>query len=295
MICGLIGSTKIAEVHLRELIKNGAKEIVIISRSKKKSLKIYEKFKKKFSKVKISTSKIEILKKKNFDLIDICSTTQVHDEHLKYISGLNSIIVIEKPIISLLKYKEKYIKFLKQLYRSNEKIIVCYPMLYLSEKFKKVFDFKNQIKIFKFDFLTGGKYTGKKICIDLMPHALSFVIKFFNSEIVKRYHYDPYHNYYFSSNSLNQFLIKTNFKDINIGTVERYNSYRQLDIILTEKLNQKKIDVGEHIAETITVDETKDDRLTNNQNNTEKNFNQLFSDIVNSRLIGNCLRWKATK
>ena len=53
MICGLIGSTKIPEVHLRELIKNGAKEIVIISRSKKKSLKIYEKFKKKF---KISTS-----------------------------------------------------------------------------------------------------------------------------------------------------------------------------------------------------------------------------------------------
>ena len=39
MICGLIGSTKIAEVHLRELIKNGAKEIVIISRSKKKKFK----------------------------------------------------------------------------------------------------------------------------------------------------------------------------------------------------------------------------------------------------------------
>ena len=37
MICGLIGSTKIAEVHLRELIKNGAKEIVIIGRSKKKN------------------------------------------------------------------------------------------------------------------------------------------------------------------------------------------------------------------------------------------------------------------
>ena len=111
MICGLIGSTKIAEAHLGELIKNGAKEIVIISRSKKKSLKIYEKFKKKFSKVKISTSKIEILKQKNFDLIDICSTTQVHDEHLKYISRLNSIIVVEKPIISLLKYKEKYIRY----------------------------------------------------------------------------------------------------------------------------------------------------------------------------------------
>jgi hypothetical protein len=223
MICGLIGSTKIAEAHLRELIKNGAKEIVIISRSKKKSLEIYEKFKKKFSKVKISTSKIEILKQKNFDLIDICSTTQVHDEHLKYISRLNSIIVVEKPIISLLKYKEKYIKFLKQLYRSNEKIIVCYPMLYLSEKFKKIFDFKKQIKIFKFDFLTGGKYKGKKICIDLMPHALSFVIKFFN-------------NFNFKNN---KFLIKSVIIKKNDWKCEFIFQKIKFNFRLSEKLGRK--------------------------------------------------------
>ena len=69
MICGLIGSTKIAEVHLGELIKNGAKEIAIISRSKKKSLKIYEKFKKKFNKlfIKICLNFIIV----NFNIIII--------------------------------------------------------------------------------------------------------------------------------------------------------------------------------------------------------------------------------
>ena len=36
MICAVIGSTKIAEVHVNELVKNNVKQITIISRSKKK-------------------------------------------------------------------------------------------------------------------------------------------------------------------------------------------------------------------------------------------------------------------
>ena len=65
MICGLIGSTKVAEVHLGELIKNGAKEIVIISRSKKKSLKIYKKYKKNLVKLKFQLQKLIFYGRKN--------------------------------------------------------------------------------------------------------------------------------------------------------------------------------------------------------------------------------------
>ena len=36
MNCAIIGSTKIAEVHAEQLLKNGVKEITFISRSKKK-------------------------------------------------------------------------------------------------------------------------------------------------------------------------------------------------------------------------------------------------------------------
>ena len=50
MNCAIIGSTKIAEVHAEQLIRNGIKEVTFISRSKIKGKKIIEKVKKKFSK-----------------------------------------------------------------------------------------------------------------------------------------------------------------------------------------------------------------------------------------------------
>ena len=108
MICALVGTSKFSEVHLTELIRIGAKQLVIISRDISKSTKICQKYKSKYPKVKIYPSKIDILWKKKFDLIDICSSNYVHDKHLKYISGLKSIILVEKPIISLLKYKRNY-------------------------------------------------------------------------------------------------------------------------------------------------------------------------------------------
>ena len=73
MNCAIIGSTKIAEVHINELIKNNIKEIFIISRYKHKRIRIVKKFKKKFKNIKIFGDKIEILKKKKFNIINICA------------------------------------------------------------------------------------------------------------------------------------------------------------------------------------------------------------------------------
>tara|TARA_Y100000389_G_scaffold139485_1_gene137240 strand:+ start:560 stop:727 length:168 start_codon:yes stop_codon:yes gene_type:complete len=51
MNCALIGTTKIAEVHLFELIKIGAKEITIISRYVNKGKNLCKKWNYKFPKV----------------------------------------------------------------------------------------------------------------------------------------------------------------------------------------------------------------------------------------------------
>ena len=179
MICALIGTSKFSEVHLTELIRIGAKQLVIISRDISKSNEICKKYKSKYPKVKIYPSKIDILWKTKFDLIDICSSNYVHDKHLKYISGLKSIILVEKPIISLLKYQRNYKIFLNKLYKENKKVVVCYPMIFLSKEFKKIFKNETDVNNFKFYFSTGGRYNKEQICVDLMPHALSFLISFF--------------------------------------------------------------------------------------------------------------------
>jgi len=56
--CAIIGSTKIAEIHAKHIIKNGVKEITFISRSQNKRKKKYFKLKKNFFK----SSKISSLR-----------------------------------------------------------------------------------------------------------------------------------------------------------------------------------------------------------------------------------------
>lgn len=188
MNCALIGTSKFSEVHLKELVKVGMKQITIISRDKNKCSSLSKKYRSKFPNVKIDSSNIGILRQKKFDLIDICSSNQAHDKHLKYVSKIkmNSIILIEKPIISLIKFKDKYKKFLNKVYKENKKLIVHYPMQYLCKDIKKNFKIKKRISIFKFDFATGGRYKKKDICIDLMPHVLSFLFTFFSQNKFKK-------------------------------------------------------------------------------------------------------------
>ena len=123
MNCAIIGSTKIAEVHAKYLINNGIKEITFISRSQNKRIKNILNLKKVFSnKVKFFHSDIKILKNKKFNFVCICSKTEFHDIHLKLVSNLKSKIIIEKPIISLLKFKNKYQRFLDNIYKKNKKL-----------------------------------------------------------------------------------------------------------------------------------------------------------------------------
>ena len=186
MNCALIGTSKFSEVHLEELVKIGIKQITIISRDKNKRNDLCNKYRSKFPNVKIDNSNIRILKQKKFDLIDICTSNDVHDKYLRYVSKMKSIILVEKPIISLIKLKKKYKEFLNKIYKENKKLIVCYPMQYLCKDVKKNFKVKDRINIFKFDFTTGGRYKKKEICIDLMPHVLSFLFTFFSQNKFKK-------------------------------------------------------------------------------------------------------------
>ena len=187
MNCAIIGSTKIAEVHAKHLIKNGVNEITFISRSISKRKKIIANVSKQISqKVEFFQSDIKILKKRFFNIICICSSTEVHDKHLKAVSGLKSIIIIEKPIISLLKFQKRYDIFLKNLYKKNKKIVVCYPYLFLAKSFKKFFTNIKKINNIDFEFQTGGKAKFEKICVNLMPHALSFFHVFLKRNFLKR-------------------------------------------------------------------------------------------------------------
>ena len=243
MICAIIGSTKIAEVHINELVKNKVKQIYIVGRLKSKRTNFLNKIVSRYKDTNIifKSSHIGILKRKNFDLIDICSSNDVHDKHLKYISGKKTIILIEKPIISLLKYKDNYLNFLNKIYRNNKKLIVVYPMSKLAKSISKFVNTDRKIKNFSFIFNVGGKKLYKNIIIDLMPHALSFLNFFFNFSINKK-----------------KFVIRSLNIKKNSCILKFYYSGSNIYFYFSEKINQRTI-------LTININESKIQRLTKNK------------------------------
>ena len=183
MICAVIGSTKIAEVHVNELVKNNVKQITIISRSKKKRDFLISQFNSRYrlKKIIFESANMNVLKKTYFDLIVICTNNNTPHHYLDHIENSKTTLIIEKPIISLIIFNGYYKSYLDKIYNKFNKLLVCNPMSYFAESIKK-YTKKKQKKLQELEFImkTGGRYTYKDIFINLMPHVLSFVNEFLN-------------------------------------------------------------------------------------------------------------------
>ena len=268
MNCAIIGSTKIAEVHAEQLANNGVREITFISRSEQKRKKIITKVKKNINKkVFFFHSDIGILKKNFFDIICICSNTEVHHKHLRTVSGLKSVIIVEKPIISLLKLKKRYESYLKNLYKKNKRIVVCYPYLFLAKSFKKFCRNLKKIDRIIFEFQTGGTAKFEKICINLMPHALSFFHIFFKKNFLKK-----------NINKTNT-IVKKNIWQTSFKVSEKI-----INLVFKENYKEKT-SVKLRLNDLVLVRRTKKNRgkfinyIQNFQTNKIKNINNPMEDF----------------
>ena len=247
MNCALIGSTLIAEVHLEKLLNQGIKEIYLISRFKKKRENLLKKIQRKNISANIYASDLSILKKKKFNIIDICTKNEIHDKNLNYISGSNSIIIIEKPVISLIKFRNNYLNYLNRLYKKNKRIIVCYPYFFFAKEFNKIFKNKKKFTSLEFRLNTGGSYQYEKITENLIPHALTFI------------------NHFISMNMLDKYKIVK--KSINLNRVhfKLSNGLKCLNIFLSETKGRKTFF-------SVKLDKKKITRITKVKNSTFLNI-----------------------
>ena len=167
--------------------------------------------------------------------------------------------------------------------KNSYNIIVSFHTL------EHMFDPLNAIEAIYSSLTPGGYFLGE------VPNQNDWRIKIFNNELIKRFHYDPDHYYYFSAFTLRKYLRKAGFTKIKFETVERYNSCRQLrDILCLKDLNENKI--REILKRHIFMKNKEDDtRLLDQNNLVEIEFNKVFEKALNLELIGNCLRWTAYK
>ena len=134
----------------------------------------------------------------------------------------------------------------------------------------------------------GGCFLGE------VPNQDDWRIQIFDDEVTKRFHYDPNHYYYYSPKTLGNYLQAGGFVNVELATVERYNSLRQLKSILLRQ--ESPGDIAEISSKYIFPQSDRDEvRLPDFNDKIETTFNRLFAGGVNAELMGNCLRWVASK
>ena len=126
-----------------------------------------------------------------------------------------------------------------------------------------------------------------------VPNQNDWRIQIFDDEIVKRFHYDPNHYYYYSPTTLKNYLEACGFSSIRLETTERYNSLLQLRNILCNQNSGKNIE--EKLEKYIFPKTEGDEVRLPSHNRIESEFNRIFEKGVNLELMGNCLRWVAHK
>jgi hypothetical protein len=182
MNAAIIGTSKIAQIHLREFIKKKFKIIYVATRNPKKIIKILKK--KSVTATKIIPVKLLELKKLNYNFISVCTPTRMHHKHIFFLKKKKTIFFIEKPLISYLRLGKKFDSIYNKIYSSNLKILVSYPMYFMALTFLRKFKINlNTIKKISIHYQTTGNHKNHHIAEDLLPHALSFFYGIFFNKI----------------------------------------------------------------------------------------------------------------
>lgn len=162
-----------------------------------------------------------------------------------------------------------------------------FDLVVMFHTLEHVYDPMSVIQAVYSSLVDGGSFMGE------VPNQNDWRIKIFDNEVVKRFHYDPNHYYYFSRDTLTNYFGKCGFSEVSLETVERYNSVIQLKRILCGEYDQDNID--EVLKRDVFAKPAHDVRLHHIAPYHEIMLNGLLGKWINDSLMGNCLRWSARK
>ncbi len=132
---------------------------------------------------------------------------------------------------------------------------------------------------------------GGGIFIGEVPNQNEWGISIFDNTAIKRLHYNPDHYYYFTDKTLGRYLVSSGFIWTHFETYERYNSVMQLRNLLCGRY--ERTNIQDLIWDSIIPECKQDDYRLHEDNAVEAKFNTLFKEVVNEKLLGNCLRFVA--
>ena len=180
---GIIGIRGIGSVYLRELSFLGLKKLYIFGKSYKSTIK-NKKQVEKYKNLKILACKsLQDLKSKKLDILCICSPTNTHLIYIKKFLTTKTKIIVEKPLFWENNFSlSKSIKINQNLFDNYpKKFLTNLPMIEYAKSLQRKFKIdKHNLRNIYFKYYTSGKNFYKNIAVDLLPHALCFLLYFYN-------------------------------------------------------------------------------------------------------------------
>ncbi len=179
---GIIGARGIGKIYLREILDLGAKKIFILGKSYQNSLRIKSELDDGLTSKVTACKSLKELKKKETDLICICTPTNTHLTFIREFLKTKTKLLVEKPLFDIKKFSLREIQNKTNLVFNNysNKVITNLPLIEYTNSLKSKFKItQSKIKYINFKYYTSGKNTYENIAIDLLPHSLSFLLSFF--------------------------------------------------------------------------------------------------------------------
>jgi hypothetical protein len=181
----IIGPSGIGEAHLREFLKYGIRNIGIIRKNlNKNKLTLNKALNIKRVKFNFLSNFTEIKKFKP-DIISLCTPHYFHIKHIKMISDQYlAPIIVEKPFIINKSANFDKLQIISNSFFSQfkNKILVNLPMMEVAKQIKKKIKSK-KISNINFFYFTRGRHEYDQIIIDLLPHAIAFILSTINQKL----------------------------------------------------------------------------------------------------------------
>ena len=175
----IIGPSGIGRAHFRQYYKNGINEIGVLGKTYNKK-RLSQINTSKFNNLKIANLKnFNDIKKFKPQIVSICSPFEKHLEHILKCNNYCKYMIVEKPFIwfkNNARQINTYRTASNLLFKLKKKIMVNLPMVSLASQLLKKKEVSQRVKILEFKYFTKGKQSYKNIAVDLLPHAISFIL-----------------------------------------------------------------------------------------------------------------------
>ena len=175
---GVVGARGIGAVHAREIVLGGCAELLVAGRNPVSASEMANRLASQYAIPVHAAKDVAALAERKPDFVSVCSPTELHARHCQLLRGSGAFVLVEKPMLWQEGLRRSALMDLaRELFdRAEGRLAVNHPTGLLGNNFTDASGWGGPLRRFTFRYRTRGKYHGRMIAVDLLPHALSLLL-----------------------------------------------------------------------------------------------------------------------